>query len=130
MIRKIVYWLACWLGVFISSIWMIYITGQYVTGAAIGFINFLTQLFGGLIVVYTVLMAMRRPVLGGLWLFVEGFMFIMFCRFTGILTAPNFLNGVAPMIVALLFLISQRGYENQPPLVIPEDKEHQFKFPE
>jgi hypothetical protein len=130
MIRKLVYWLASWLGVFICIIWMIFITGQYVTGYAIGFISYLTQLFGGLILVYTVLIAMRRPVLGGIWLFAEGFTFIIFCRYRGMLTAPNLLNGLAPMVVALLFLISQRGYTDQAPFTLPEEKEKQFKFPE
>ncbi len=131
MIRKLIYWLASWLGIFISSIWMIFVTGQFVTGADIGFINYLMQLFGGLMLVFTVLIAIRRPVLGGAWLFTEGFLFIMFCRYKGVLTAPNLFNGLAPMVVALLFLVSQRGYTNEPPLIIPEpDKEHQYKFPE
>jgi hypothetical protein len=130
MIRKLLYWLASWLGVFISIIWMIFITGQYVTGYNIGFVSYLTQLSGGLILVYTVLVAMRKPVLGGIWLFGEGIVFIIFCRLAGILTAPNLLNGLAPMVVALLFLISQRGYSDQPPFSLPEEKEPQFKFPE
>ena len=128
--RKLIYWLASWMGIFIAIIWMVYITGQFVTGYSISFLSFLEQLAGGMVLTYTVLVAIRRPVMGGIGLFLEGFAFVVYCRKAGMLTGPNTLNGLAPMVVALLFLISQRGYQVEVPIPFPEEKENQFKFPE
>jgi hypothetical protein len=126
--RKLIYWIASFAGLFVAIIWLVFITGQFVTGAYGSFWNYLADLAGGLILTVTVMVALRRPVIGGVWLFSEGFLFAVCCYRLGRLTSPNLFNGLVPMLISLLFLFSQRGYTNEPVMQIPEDKEKSFKF--
>ncbi|MDD5132228.1 MAG: hypothetical protein PHH44_06155 [bacterium] len=126
--RKLIYWLASFAGIVIAILWLVFITGQFVTGAYVSFWNYLAELAGGLILTVTVLVALRKPVTGGIWLFSEGFVFVVYCYRFGRLTAPNLFNGLVPMLISLLFLFSQRGYTEIPPLAIPEEQENSYKF--
>ncbi len=125
--RKLIYWLASFAGIFIAILWLVFITGQFVTGAYVSFWNYLADLAGGLILTVTVLVALRKPVAGGAWLFTEGFIFVVFCYRLGILTSLNLFNGLVPMLIALLFLFSQRGYQETIHLEIPKEQENSYK---
>ncbi|MDD5492729.1 MAG: hypothetical protein PHV60_08650 [bacterium] len=125
--RKLIYWLASFTGLFIAILWLVFITGQFVTGAYVSFWDYLADLAGGLIMTVTVLIALRKPIAGGAWLFIEGFVFVLSCYYLGRLTAPNLLNSLVPMLVALLFLFSQRGYEETTPFVMPKEQENSYK---
>ena len=126
--RKLIYWLASFAGIFIAILWLVFITGQFVTGAYISFWNYLADLAGGLILTVTVLVALRKPVTGGLWLFSEGFVFVVYCYRFGRLTAPNLFNGLVPMLISLLFLFSQRGYEESKRPQLPVNAENTFEY--
>ncbi|MDD5756138.1 MAG: hypothetical protein PHR23_02510, partial [bacterium] len=92
------------------------------------FWNYLADLAGGLILTLTIMIALRKPVAGGAWLFTEGFVYVFYCYRFGRLTSPNLLNGIVPMLISLLFLFSQRGYEEAKPFEIPKEQEHSYKL--
>ncbi|MBI5555613.1 MAG: hypothetical protein HY920_07175 [Elusimicrobia bacterium] len=126
--RKLIYWLANFAGLFVAICWLVFSTGQFVIGSYVNFWNYLSDLAGGLILTLTVMIAVRQPVVGGTWLFAEGFVFVMYCYCLGRLTAPNLLNGLIPMLLALLFLFSQRGHVDKRLLEIPKEQENSYKF--
>lgn len=128
MIRKLIYWIASFAGLFIAIIWLVIITGQFVNGEYASFWNYLQDLAAGLILTLTVMIALRKPVAGGAWLFAEGFIFVIFCYRLGRLTAPNLFNGLVPMLISLLFLFSQRGYVETVSLEISKEQENSYKF--
>ncbi|MDD5492229.1 MAG: hypothetical protein PHV60_06075 [bacterium] len=125
--RKLIYWLASFAGLIIAILWLVFITGQFVTGAYSSFWNYLADLAGGLILTLTVLIALRKPVAGGAWLFTEGFVYVVYCYRFGRLTSPNLLNGLVPMLISLLFLFSQRGYEETQPFAVPKEQENNYR---
>jgi hypothetical protein len=126
--RRLIYWIASFAALFVVICWLVFSTGQFVTGAYVSFWDYLADLAGGLILTVTVLIALRKPVAGGAWLFVEGFIFVLYCYRFGRLTAPNLFNGLVPMLISLLFLFSQRGYIDTPPLEILTEEENSYKF--
>lgn len=124
--RKLIYWIASFAGLFVTICWLVFSTGQFVTGSYVSFWNYLSDLAAGLILTLTVMVAVRKPIAGGTWLFAEGFVFVIYCYRFGRLTAPNLLNGLIPMLISLLFLFSQRGYRIESEMQIPVDKENSF----
>ncbi len=125
--RKLIYWLASFAGLFIAILWLVVITGQFVNEEYISSWYYLADLAGGLILTLTVMIALRKPVAGGAWLFAEGFVFVVYCYRLGRLSSINLFNGLVPMLIALLFLFSQRGYEETTPLEIPKEQENSYK---
>ncbi len=126
--RKLIYWIASFSGLFIAIIWLVIITGQFVNGEYASFWNYLQDLAAGLILTLTVMIALRKPVAGGAWLFAEGFIFVLFCYYLGRLSSINLFNGLVPMLIALLFLFSQRGYTQISPLEIPKEQENSYQL--
>lgn len=126
--RKLIYWIASFAGLFVAILWLVFITGQFVNGAYLSFWDYLGDLAGGLVLTVTVLVALRKPVLGGAWLFAEGFIFVLYCYRFGRLAGPNLLNGLVPMLISLLFLFSQRGYNAQKPFELPKEEENSYKL--
>ena len=126
--RKLIYWIASFAGLFIAILWLVYITGQFVTNSYNSFWDYLADLAGGLILTVTVMVALRKPITGGAWLFIEGFLFIICCYRLGRLSSPNLFNGLVPMLISLLFLFSQRGYIDSPAMEIPVEQENSYKF--
>lgn len=127
--RKLIYWIASFAGLFIAICWLVLSTGQFVTGSYNSFWNYLSDLAGGLILTLTVMIALRKPIVGGAWLFIEGFIFVVYCYRFGRLTGLNLFNGLIPMLLALLFLFAQRGYVDTVPLEIPKEQEHSYNLP-
>jgi len=125
--RKIIYWIASFAGLFLAICWLVISTGQFVTGSYASFWNYLSDLAAGLIFTLTVMVALRKPVAGGIWLFAEGFVFVIYCYRFGRLTSLNLFNGLILMLISLLFLFSQRGYVDAPQLEFPKEQENSYK---
>lgn len=126
--RKIIYWIASFAGLFLAICWLVISTGQFVTGSYASFWNYLNDLAAGLIFTLTVMVALRKPVAGGAWLFAEGFVLVIYCYRFGRLTNLNLFNGLILMLISLLFLFSQRGYVDSPQLEFPKEQENSYKF--
>ncbi len=126
--RKLIYWIASFTGLFLAICWLVLSTGQFITGSYSSFWNYLSDLTAGLILTLTVMIALRKPIVGGAWLFAEGFVFVIYCYRFGRLTGPNLLNGLIPMLLSLLFLFAQKGYVEALPLEIPEEQENSYKL--
>lgn len=125
--RKLIYWIASFAGLFVAICWLVFSTGQFVTGSYVSFWNYLSDLAAGLILTLTVMIAVRKPIAGGTWLFAEGFVFVLYCYRLGRLSSLNLFNGLIPMLISLLFLFSQRGYVDTLPLEIPKEQENSYK---
>ncbi len=126
--RKLIYWIASFTGLFITICWLVFSTGQFVTGSYVSFWNYLSDLAVGLILTLTVMIAVRKPIAGGAWLFAEGFVFVIYCYHLGRLSSLNLFNGLIPMLISLLFLFSQRGYEENKDIALPINTDNMFEY--